>query len=121
MTTQTLTFNIGDIVDVLHAARLPQEHIIATGAIERITYQTSDGTPLYWIAGVKCARTDRVLRIAQKPAIERANELIAFLVNALDVAQRSDNLEYVRGAAEYAINEANRRRVRNANGYLEVR
>ena len=57
-------FHVGDTVNVLAAIRLPQEHIIATGAIERITYQTSDGMPLYWIVGVKCARTERVLRLA---------------------------------------------------------
>ncbi len=55
-------YRVGDVVDVLHSCA---RHItVATGAIERITRQSSDGTPLYWIAGVKCARTESVLRYA---------------------------------------------------------
>jgi len=53
--------------------------------------------------------------------LDKANELIAFLVTALSNCQRADNLDYVRGAAEFAINRANNVRERNANGYLEVR
>lgn len=49
------TFQIGDTVDVLSALALPKERIIHTGVVERITHQTSDGTPLYWISGRKAA------------------------------------------------------------------
>lgn len=55
-------FAIGELVKVLHAARLPAEHVITTGVVERITYQSSDDTPLYWISGCLTARTSRVLR-----------------------------------------------------------
>lgn len=53
--------------------------------------------------------------------LQSANELIALLVNALDAVQRAENLDYAKGAADYAIAQANKRRERNAHGYLEVR
>jgi hypothetical protein len=54
-------------------------------------------------------------------SLDKANELISYLVNALDAAQRTDNLFYVKGVAEQAIARANRERVRNEHGYLVVR
>ena len=59
------TFNVGDTVDILSAFHLPKsEHITHTGVIERITHQSSDGTPLYWIAGRLTAVTAVQLRKA---------------------------------------------------------
>ncbi len=54
-------------------------------------------------------------------SLAKANELISFLVTALDNCQRAESLAYVQGAAEFAINRANNLRERNADGYLEVR
>ena len=54
-------------------------------------------------------------------ALAKANELIAFLVTALDNCQRADSIAYVQGAAEFAINRANNVRERDANGYLVIR
>lgn len=55
-------FQIGQHVNVLHAAHLPREIISSTGVIERITYQSSDGTPLYWVSSRRTAVTARQLR-----------------------------------------------------------
>jgi len=61
------TFDVGDMVVVLNACRLPKvEQSIGTGAIDRITYQSSDGEPLYWISGFPMARSARVLRALGK-------------------------------------------------------
>lgn len=57
------TFQIGDTVNILHAIHLPKFEVIqSTGTIERITHQTSDGTPLYWIFRRKTAVDAYVLR-----------------------------------------------------------
>jgi hypothetical protein len=58
----TTTFNVGDSVNILHAAHLPREIVSSTGVIERITYQSSDGTPLYWVSSRRTAVTARQLR-----------------------------------------------------------
>lgn len=58
----TTHYAVGDKVTVLNAIRLPQEHSIGEGIIDRITYQSSDGQPLYWVRGFAIARTGRVLR-----------------------------------------------------------
>ncbi len=58
----TTTFNVGDTVNVLQAAHLPREVVSSTGVIERITYQSSDGTPLYWVSSRRAAVTARQLR-----------------------------------------------------------
>ena len=52
--------------------------------------------------------------------LDRANALIALLVNALDTVERATTLDYAKGAAEYAIKEAARRQTRNAHGYLVI-
>jgi hypothetical protein len=54
-------------------------------------------------------------------SLAKANELISFLVTALDNCQRADSLPYVQGAAEFAISRANNLRERNADGYLVIR
>lgn len=60
-------FCVGDDVEVLHAVSLPKrEVVIGRGIVERITYQSSDNTPLYWISGLLCARTARVLRLVKR-------------------------------------------------------
>jgi len=57
-------FVVGDVVQVLNAIRLPKvEQVIHTGRIERIT-QGASGNPLYWISGIRIARSARVLRHA---------------------------------------------------------
>lgn len=61
MTTST-PFVVGDRVTVVWA--ILRDMPIGTGTIERITYQSSDGTPLYWVSGFSCARTADVLRKA---------------------------------------------------------
>ena len=53
-------FMVGDSVDVLSAIRLPQEHVTHTGTVERV-----DGE-LYWVSGVPCARSAKVLRLIQR-------------------------------------------------------
>ena len=59
------TFQIGDTVNILSPIHLPKfEVVVGTGPVERITHQTSDGTPLYWISGRKTAVTATVLRKA---------------------------------------------------------
>lgn len=50
-------------------------------------------------------------------ALDKANQLISELVNALDTIARSDNLEYAKGAATYAIARAEKARTLNSNGY----
>ncbi len=62
------TFSIGDTVNVLHAAHLPEFEIVSsTGVIERITHQSSDGTPLYWVSSRRTAVTARQLRATNSP------------------------------------------------------
>lgn len=64
--TRSKAFNVGDSVYVLNAISLPKRHIVIHyGTIERVTRQSSDGTPLYWISDRKTAVTERVLRHAE--------------------------------------------------------
>lgn len=59
----TLTpFQVGQHVNVLHAAQMPREIVSSTGVIERITHQSSDGTPLYWVSSRRTAVTASQLR-----------------------------------------------------------
>jgi hypothetical protein len=60
------TFNVGDPVHILSAAHLPREVVTSTGTIERITRQTSDGTPLYWVSGRRTAVTAVQLRSPER-------------------------------------------------------
>ena len=53
-------FMVGDMVDVLSAVRLPQEHVLHSGTVER-----TDGD-LCWISGLICARSANVLRLIQR-------------------------------------------------------
>jgi hypothetical protein len=60
------SFQVGDIVNVLRACRLPQfEEIIGTGTIHNIT--RNDIETLYWITGFSCARSRLVLRHSKCP------------------------------------------------------
>lgn len=61
-TPKTPIYAIGQPVRVLSAVWLPKEHTKGVGAVERITYQSSNGEPLYWVKGQLAARTARVLR-----------------------------------------------------------
>ena len=63
----TDAFKVGDAVMVLAAIRLPQEYPIGAGRIHKVTYQSSDGEPLYWVTGFLTARTARVLRPSHVP------------------------------------------------------
>ncbi len=55
-------FVVGDRVEVLRAARLPQvEEAIGTGVVARITM--SGYEELYWVDGFPTARTARELRL----------------------------------------------------------
>jgi len=59
-------FQVGDWVKVLNPFRLPAvEDVRMVGQIQRITHQSSDGEPLYWINGRATACTARVLRLAE--------------------------------------------------------
>ena len=60
MTTET-ALEIGTPVNVLSAAWLPQERVIASGIVERVSTSTN-GEPLYWISGRAIACSARVLR-----------------------------------------------------------
>lgn len=42
----------------------------------------------------------------KKPALERANDLIGYLLTALDNINRNDSIHYAHGAAEHAIEHA---------------
>jgi len=56
-------FSVGDVVDVLNAIRLPKvEQVIHSGRIERITFATAHGAPIYWVAGRLCGVSGHVLR-----------------------------------------------------------
>jgi len=48
----------------------------------------------------------------------KADLIIRDLLNALDTIQRADNIDYIKGAASFAIERANRACVRNKDGYL---
>lgn len=56
-------FKVGTEVQVLSPSWLPVEVVLGCGVVERISRQSSDGTPLFWIAGFPMARTARVLRL----------------------------------------------------------
>jgi hypothetical protein len=89
MTTQK--FNIGDMVNVLHAVHLPKEIISSTGIIERITYQSSDGTPLYWVSSRRTAVTDRHLRVASPLAqrVQAALDAVNTRTAAIEAYQQA--------------------------------
>jgi len=82
------TFSIGDAVNILSAAHLPREVVTNTGTIERITHQTSDGTPLYWVSGRRAAVTAVQLRAAipYTPDTWTPDQLAAHRADDLDAA-----------------------------------
>jgi hypothetical protein len=59
-------FMVGDVVDVLRAARLPAvEEVVGTGIVERIT-ESESGEPLHWVSGFPCARSVREIRLVRR-------------------------------------------------------
>jgi hypothetical protein len=50
--------------------------------------------------------------------MNRADTLIADLVNALDAILRADNLAFCQGVAQQAIVNVRAQQVRNADGYF---
>lgn len=60
-------FAVGDTVNVLNALRLPQvEEVRHTGVILRVQDRGPLALPLYWIDGLRIARTARVLRLVRR-------------------------------------------------------
>ena len=60
-------FGVGDTVNVLNAFRLPQvEEVRHTGVILRVQDRGALALPLYWIDGLRIARTARVLRLVRR-------------------------------------------------------
>lgn len=59
-------FMVGDEVDVLRAARLPDvEEVIGSGRVERIT-ESESGEALHWVSGFPCARSVREIRLVRR-------------------------------------------------------
>lgn len=53
--------------------------------------------------------------------LDRANALISLLIGALENIRRSDNISYAHGAADFAIEMADKARTPNSDGYLVIR
>lgn len=66
-TPQIDTFRVGDTVNVLNPFRLPHvEEVRHTGVILRVQDRGPFALPLYWIDGLRVARTARVLRLVRR-------------------------------------------------------
>jgi hypothetical protein len=59
---------VGDTVRVFTGARLPLEHALGVGTIQRVT-TARDGSTLYWVSGFFYPKTERELRRASVGAI----------------------------------------------------